>query len=181
MVLPLFKDDNNNQPEGFRYGGESNVDRISYTTLLQLTLLTPLPCVLLCVWLFLCVCVCGLCMGLLAYVVLLFACFFWGVLYYTHPEISPLTNDPEWFKIAQFYPEMCLNGVNTQVYSRGVIQNPLEFCACLLWCGRVAGFSGGQSPPAQGAPQGPGLRVESAPKAALDMCMCVCVCACVFV
>ena len=38
-------------------------------------------------------------------------------MYYTlglHP------NDPEWFKITRFYPEMCLNGVNTQwVYSQG--------------------------------------------------------------
>ena len=37
-----------------------------------------------------------------------------------HPGITPLGNDPEWFKIARFYLEMCLNGVNTQwVYSQG--------------------------------------------------------------
>ena len=41
-----------------------------------------------------------------------------------HPGITPLGNDPEWFKITRFYPEMRLNGVNTQwVYSQGVIQN----------------------------------------------------------
>ena len=31
-----------------------------------------------------------------------------------HPGITPLGNDPEWFKITRFYPEMCLNGVNAQ-------------------------------------------------------------------
>ena len=31
-----------------------------------------------------------------------------------HPGIAPLGNDPEWFKITRLYPEMCLNGVNTQ-------------------------------------------------------------------
>ena len=42
-----------------------------------------------------------------------------------HPGITPLGNDPEWFKITRFYPETCLNGVSTQVYSQGVIQkNP---------------------------------------------------------
>ena len=41
--------------------------------------------------------------------------------------ITPLGNDPEWFKITRFCPEMCLNGVNTQwVYSQGVIQKPWE-------------------------------------------------------
>ena len=50
-----------------------------------------------------------------------------GFLYYG-PGITMLGNDPEWFKIARFCPDMCLNGVNTQwVYSQGVIQNPLEF------------------------------------------------------
>ena len=44
-----------------------------------------------------------------------------------HPGITPLGNDPEWFKITRFSPEMCLNGVNTQwVYAQGVIQKPLE-------------------------------------------------------
>ena len=44
-----------------------------------------------------------------------------------HPGITPLGNNPEWFKITRFYPEMCLNGVNTQwVYSQGVLQKPLE-------------------------------------------------------
>ena len=39
------------------------------------------------------------------------------------PWENALENDPEWF-----YPEMCLNGVNTQwMYSQGVIQKPLEF------------------------------------------------------
>ena len=34
------------------------------------------------------------------------------------PGITPLGHDPELFKITRFYPEMCLNGVNTQwVYS----------------------------------------------------------------
>ena len=33
----------------------------------------------------------------------------------------------EWFKRTRFYPEMCLNGVNTQwVYSQAVIQKPLD-------------------------------------------------------
>ena len=31
-----------------------------------------------------------------------------------HPEITPLGNDPQWFKTTRFYPEMCLNEVNTQ-------------------------------------------------------------------
>ena len=44
-----------------------------------------------------------------------------------HPGITPLGNDPEWFKITRFYPEMCLNGVNTQwVYSQGVAQKPFD-------------------------------------------------------
>ena len=35
--------------------------------------------------------------------------------------------DPEWFKLTRCYPDMCLNGVNTQwVYSQGVIQKPLD-------------------------------------------------------
>ena len=38
-----------------------------------------------------------------------------------HLGITPLGNGPEWFNITRFYPEMCLNGVNTQwVYSQGV-------------------------------------------------------------
>ena len=37
--------------------------------------------------------------------------------------ITPLGNDPEWFKITRFYPEMYLNGANTQwVYSQAVKQ-----------------------------------------------------------
>ena len=45
-----------------------------------------------------------------------------------HPGITPLGNDPEWFKIAQFYPDMCLNEVNTQwVYSQGVLQKTLRW------------------------------------------------------
>ena len=27
-----------------------------------------------------------------------------------HPEVTPLGNDPEWFKVTRFYPEMCLSG-----------------------------------------------------------------------
>ena len=47
-----------------------------------------------------------------------------------HPGNTPLGNDPEWFKIARFYPEMCLNGVNTQwVYSQGVRQKPFDPCS----------------------------------------------------
>ena len=30
-----------------------------------------------------------------------------------HPGMTPLGNDPEWLKITRFYPETCLNGVNT--------------------------------------------------------------------
>ena len=45
-----------------------------------------------------------------------------------HPGITPLGNEPEWFNITRLYPEMCLNGANTQwVYSQSVIQNPLDF------------------------------------------------------
>ena len=45
-----------------------------------------------------------------------------------HPGITPLGNDPEWFKITRISPEMCLNGVNTQwLYSQGVIQKPSDF------------------------------------------------------
>ena len=44
-----------------------------------------------------------------------------------HSGITPLGNDPGWFKITRFYPEMCLNGVNTQwVFSLGVVQQPLD-------------------------------------------------------
>ena len=47
-----------------------------------------------------------------------------------HPGITPLGNDPEWFKITRLCPEMCLNGVST-LYSQGVIQKPLE-CGIVL-------------------------------------------------
>ena len=48
-----------------------------------------------------------------------------------HPGIAPLGNDPEWFKITRFYPEMCLHGVNAQwVHSQGVIQKPLDQTFC---------------------------------------------------
>ena len=43
------------------------------------------------------------------------------------PGITPLGNDPEWFKLIRFYAEMCLNGVNTRwVYSQGLIQKPFD-------------------------------------------------------
>ena len=45
-----------------------------------------------------------------------------------HPGITPLVNDPAWFKVTRFYPEMCLNRVNTQwEYSQGVMQTPLYY------------------------------------------------------
>ena len=40
------------------------------------------------------------------------------------PGNTPLGNDPEWFKIARFSPEICLNGVNTQWVSRVQYKNP---------------------------------------------------------
>ena len=44
-----------------------------------------------------------------------------------HPGITPLGNDPEWFNITRLYPDMRLNGVNTQwVYSQAVLQKTLE-------------------------------------------------------
>ena len=44
-----------------------------------------------------------------------------------HPGMTSLGNDPPWCKIARFYPEMCLNGVNAQwVYSLHVIHKSLE-------------------------------------------------------
>ena len=39
-----------------------------------------------------------------------------------HPGITVLGNDPEWLKMTRSYPEISLNGVNTWVYSQGVIQ-----------------------------------------------------------
>ena len=45
-----------------------------------------------------------------------------------------LGNDPEWLKITRFYPDICLNGLNTQwVYSQGVIQTPSDLGGVAGW------------------------------------------------
>ena len=64
------------------------------------------------------------------------------------PGITPLVNDPEWSKVTRLYPEICLNGVNTQCSAesanergptrqellpsllRRVLRSKGRFCAC---------------------------------------------------
>ena len=76
--------------------------------------------------------------------------FFFLRFFVLHPGTTPLGNDPEWFKITRLYPDMCLNGVNTQVYSQGVIQKPYMFWggrtwASWPWTSRAAATTGERS------------------------------------
>ena len=63
--------------------------------------------------------------GTVLFLCCFFLFFFFLRVFVLHPGIPPLGNDPEWFKITRFYPEMCINGGQYLVVFPGCTTKPL--------------------------------------------------------